>query len=345
MIRPHIASGPFTQAQASDTLLVPQRKVVDFLGNRLGEIALSHKRSSFQHHHIVVRDRSQGKAHEYKWIDNQQRGPFMLKPKKNWVHAAGIAWPLLVEAGRQRTTLTYTNVAEVIHTNPLSVRYALDHIQNYCLENRLAPLTAVVVGRGSGTPGTGFIGWDVDDLEAAWDAVAAQNWALVGNPFAGFGPNDDEETLATQLVADPRNAAEVYRQVRDRGIAQRIFRSALLKAYEDKCALCGLSFTAALEAAHFVPWGHCAPEERLDVRNGILLCASHHRLFDCDVFAFREDMTIDYYDPEASDGEYGEADRSFALALHGATPTLPLKESLRPGAAYLLRRIKLKDEE
>jgi hypothetical protein len=36
----------------------------------------------------------------------------MLRPKKNWIHAAGVAWPLLVDAGSQRKTLTYTAVAD-----------------------------------------------------------------------------------------------------------------------------------------------------------------------------------------------------------------------------------------
>ena len=261
---------------------------------------------------------------------------------KNWAHAAGVIWPMLVDAGSRHMTLTYEEVAPAIQTNPLSVRYALGYIQDYCLENRIAPLTAVVVGKTSGTPGTGFIGWDVEDLDTAWDAVAAQNWTLVGNPFAGFGPNDDDQSFADQLLADPNNSENVYRRVRDRGIAQRIFRRALLEAYGEKCALCGLSFVAALEAAHFVPWGDCAPGERLDVRNGILLCASHHRLFDCDVFSFQRDMTLSYYDPDALDGTYSEADRTFALALHGLKPTLPTIESLRPSEAFVLRRVAMK---
>lgn len=239
-------------------------------------------------------------------------------------------------------TLAYEDVAPAIQTNPLSVGKALGPIQTYCIENRLAPLTSVVVGKHSRTPGTGFVAWDVDDLDAAWHAVAAQNWSLVGNPFAGFGPDDDEESFANKLISNPDRSGEVYRTVRDRGVMQRIFRLALLEAYDCKCAMCGLSFPAALEGAHILPWGECEPERRLDVRNGILLCASHHRLYDDDVFVIEEDLTITYYDPDTEDGEYGDTDRSFALALHRTKPTLPMREALWPDSAFIRHRISLR---
>lgn len=265
-----------------------------------------------------------------------------MRITRNWTNAAGVIWPMLVEAGSRHATLTYEDVAPAIRTNPLSVGKALGPIQFYCIENRLAPLTAVVVGKHSHAPGTGFVAWDVDDLDAAWDAVAAQNWSLVGNPFAGFGPDDDEKSFAGKLVAQPDRSGDVYRTVRDRGVMQRIFRLALLEAYESKCAMCALSFSDALEGAHIVPWGDCDPEHRLDVRNGILLCASHHRLYDCDVFVIEEDLTITYYDPEAKDGEYGDTDRSFALALHRTKPTLPRRKPLRPNPDFIRRRISLR---
>src|SRR4051794_10437643 len=141
-----------------------------------------------------------------------------MKAEKNWTHDAGVIWPHLVEVGGRGQTLTYTGVAGLIGTNPLSVRYALGPIQTYCLENRLAPLTVVVVGKGTGMPGDGFVAWDSDDLDTARDLVQRQNWDLVGNPFAGFGLNDDEESLADELLADPAKRGEIYRQVKDRGM-------------------------------------------------------------------------------------------------------------------------------
>ena len=260
---------------------------------------------------------------------------------RNWFHAAGVIWPMLTEAGSSGRTLTYTQVAPAIATNPLSVRLALGPIQTYCMENRLAPLTAVVVGKNSSVPGDGFVAWDVDDLAAALAAVQAQNWTLVGNPFTGFGVADTEDTFAEELVADPGNAADVYRRVHDRGVAQRVFRKALLLAYDERCAFCGLAFPDALEAAHIVPWGSCEPAQRLDVRNGVLLCASHHRLFDRNIMWLQDEFIIAYYDPEGKDGRYRKVDRAFAVALHGSGIRMPKDPTLRPNAAHVRRRIAL----
>lgn len=260
---------------------------------------------------------------------------------RNWVHAAGVVWPMLTKAGAERRTLTYTDVAPVIATNPLSVGYALGPIQAYCIENRLAPLTAIVVGKNTGVPGEGFVAWDVDDLTAAADAIAAQNWDLVGNPFEGFGPNETADSFAEELVNDPARSAEVLRRVRDRGVAQQIFRRALLLAYGRRCAMCGLAFPDALEAAHIVPWGDCDQNRRLDVRNGVLLCASHHRLFDREALSLRPNFQIRYYDPDGTDGRYRKVDRVFSLAVHGEQLRMPKDARHRPDPANIRERMGL----
>jgi putative restriction endonuclease len=256
---------------------------------------------------------------------------------RNWTHEAGIVWPLLVAAGREGDTLIYESVAKAIATNPLSVAYALRPIQTYCLENRLAPLTVVVVGKGNGRPGEGFIAWNVDDLAAARDAVRTQNWDLVGNPFAGFGADEDESILATRILNDPGSAGDVYRRVRDRGMVQRIFRLALLKAY-GSCAMCGLSLPSALEAAHILPWRACSDHERMDVTNGLLLCASHHRLFDDGFIRLGDDFRIAYSDPGEERRPHTETDRAFVVRLHGRIPRLPVNTSHRPNPSFLERR-------
>lgn len=256
---------------------------------------------------------------------------------RNWTHAARIAWPILVDFGSRRETVTYEQLSVPLNTNPLSVGKALGVIQSYCLENRLAPLTAVVVGKISGLPGNGFIAWDVDDFDAARTAVAAQNWDLVGNPFAGFEAEETEDTLAQRIIDDQAEAGDIYRKVRDRGIAQRIFRRALLKAY-GSCAMCGLTFESALEAAHIVSWGNCTDDEKLAIRNGLLLCASHHKLFDCHEITIEPNLTINYYDPNEMDGPYSPTDCKFATELHGNMLHLPGDAALRPDPILIKRR-------
>ncbi|MFM5204250.1 hypothetical protein ACEUAW_08155 [Aeromonas veronii] len=86
---------------------------------------------------------------------------------KNWIHAAGILWPVLVVAAKNREKPIYKELAPLISTNPLSVGKALEHVQSFCMESKLPPLSAIVVSKTTGLPGGGFIAWDIDDIDTA----------------------------------------------------------------------------------------------------------------------------------------------------------------------------------
>jgi putative restriction endonuclease len=260
---------------------------------------------------------------------------------RNWQHAAGIIWPKLCAAARQGRTLAYRDLAPLIATNPLSVGRALGPIQSHCLENRLPPLTALVVNAGTGLPGNGFIAWDADDFSTALKLVFAFSWDAVPNPYAGFGPNDTTRTLARRLVLAPDEAGDVYAQVRVRGVAQNIFRAALLQAYDGRCAFCGMSFAQAQDAAHIKSWRQCVGHERLDPANGLLLCATHHRLFDAGLMTLDTDLCVVCADlemegtPGTENGGDSDADRTLTRALHGRRAYLPRKKALRPSRDFL----------
>lgn len=55
------------------------------------------------------------------------------------------------------------------------------------------------------------------------------------------------------------------------------FRNAVLEAYNNRCAMCGLQLEL-IEAAHLVPHRH--PEGQDIVSNGIALCSLHHKSLD-----------------------------------------------------------------
>ncbi|MBX9902800.1 MAG: HNH endonuclease [Burkholderiales bacterium] len=251
-------------------------------------------------------------------------------PTKNWEHAAGILWPLLTAAAARKRTPTYQELAPRIGTNPLSVGKALSPIQDYCLEERLPPLTSIVVGKYNQMPGTGFIAWDISDLDSAHRLVFSKDWRSVQNPFSDFGPDDSAISLADELVTNPSASADVYAKVKVRGVAQIIFRKALLKAYDQQCAVCGLTFEEALQACHIVPWQHASASQRLDPRNGILLCATHHRLFDAELMTISESFKVVYYDHKMTDGPYSAADKSNTVAWHGRSMYLPKSKALQP---------------
>ena len=102
-------------------------------------------------------------------------------------------------------------------------------------------------------------------------------------------------------------------------------------------SFCGTTFGAALQAAHIVPWSECAKAERLDPRNGLLLCSTHHALFDDGVLTIDEDLRIvhvDDYPPESCSA----ADTWFTQRIHGQPIALPEDDRLRPTANYIGRR-------
>jgi putative restriction endonuclease len=254
---------------------------------------------------------------------------------KNWYHAAAILWNELADLAEKHQTTTYGQVAPLIDTNPLSVRLALDPIQRYCLDHQLPPMTALVVSQDTGRPGDGFYAWDVDDMATANPVIFAYPWKTLPNPFGGFGPADTPESLAHRLLSAPDSSADVYAQVKVRGTVQDVFRAALREAYDGQCAFCGLSFSQALEAAHIIPWEAANHAQRLDPRNGLLLCSTHHKLFDASLITVSRSGKIVYFDVAEKEGPYSAADHAMTTGLHGKPALLPENKSLRPSIEAL----------
>ena len=75
------------------------------------------------------------------------------------------SWQVLNEFAASSRCVTYGQLANRIGIHHRPVRYVLDLIQNYCLEERLPPLTLLAVNQVSGLPGDGFVAWDVSNIE------------------------------------------------------------------------------------------------------------------------------------------------------------------------------------
>lgn len=257
---------------------------------------------------------------------------------KNWEHAAGILWPILIDAAKEERNPTYSELAPSINTNPLNVGKALGPILFHCMDYRLPPLTSIVIGKNTGIPGDGFIAWDVDDIDSAHNMVYQYDWSAIKNPFEGFGENDTTESLSTALIENPEKSEEIYNKVKVRGPAQGVFRAALLKSYDHKCAICGLSFVEALEAAHILPWSKASRGERISPCNGILLCANHHKLFDAGWIKISEDLKIIHVDEEYEDNCYGKADKAATVKLANKLLNLPEDKKLWPSSELIQKR-------
>ncbi|MBF0408969.1 MAG: HNH endonuclease [Candidatus Riflebacteria bacterium] len=85
---------------------------------------------------------------------------------------------------------------------------------------------------------------------------------------------------------------EVERMVKQR-VGQDTFREALLAYWGGTCALTGITVKEILRASHIKPWSDCQNDnERLDVYNGLLLCANLDALFDRGLISFNQNGLI-----------------------------------------------------
>ena len=72
-------------------------------------------------------------------------------------------------------------------------------------------------------------------------------------------------------------------------LGQSSFRVLVTDAYQRRCAITGESTLVALEAAHIVPYSDDGDH---DVRNGLLLRADFHRLFDVGLVGVTPDLKV-----------------------------------------------------
>lgn len=254
----------------------------------------------------------------------------------NQAERAYRAWPIITKRATEGRTITYGELGTLLGVHHRAIRYVLGLIQDYCLEEKLPPLTILIVNQ-SGKPGTGFIAYDVDKLEEGETLVRSYNWNAIQNPFAFASDGTTYEEIVTELAGNPGSSADIMRMVKTRGIAQSLFRDALLRAYQYRCAFTDISFQSVLEACHIVPWSICKPEERLDVRNGLLLNSVHHKLFDEGLVTVTKDFRIWYVDPDLEDGPYSKYDLLLSANLHGQAMKMPIARKMRPAQIYLER--------
>ncbi len=89
-----------------------------------------------------------------------------------------------------------------------------------------------------------------------------------------------------ELSPDLIMHTEVQAMVRRR-VGQQAFRAAMLDYWGGACAVTGIAQPEVLRACHAKPWAECSSDaERLDVFNGLLLCANLDALFDRFLISF-----------------------------------------------------------
>ena len=145
-----------------------------------------------------------------------------------------------------------------------------------------------------------------------------------GAAFASTGQMREEHEV--------REEREVYETTRRRRRAAD-FKATVLKAYAERCAVCAFSVrlegtVLAVEAAHIHWHSHAGPSV---VRNGIALCALHHRLFDRGAFALDDNLVIRISEQAEGRGHHDALGRFNGAAL----PVVPETMEERPAPEFL----------
>lgn len=87
---------------------------------------------------------------------------------------------------------------------------------------------------------------------------------------------------------------EIARRYEMRNVKQRIhqpkFRTQVLFAYEEKCAICRLNHPALLDAAHIVPDNH--EKGSATINNGLSLCKIHHAAYDREFIGISPNLDV-----------------------------------------------------
>jgi putative restriction endonuclease len=142
---------------------------------------------------------------------------------------------------------------------------------------------------------------------------------------------DDINSIGSELNDPVENFNEGRRKyvttITLRRLHQQKFRSRVIKAYRNRCAVCRLRHEELLDAAHIVP--DSDPRGEPIVPNGLALCKIHHAAFDRHILGINPDLCVEIRSDilEEVDGpmlKYG------LQQMDGSSIELPSNKDLRP---------------
>lgn len=144
-----------------------------------------------------------------------------------------------------------------------------------------------------------------------------------------------------QRLFDPEAWAapqrEYIRRLTNLRLHQPVFRSRVLRAYADSCAMCLLRHADLLDAAHILPDTH--PRGDPVVPNGLALCKIHHAAYDRNILGVRPDLRVEVQ-PRVLAEIDGPMLRHGLQEMAGVTLLVPRRHDARPDRARLEERYK-----
>jgi putative restriction endonuclease len=148
----------------------------------------------------------------------------------------------------------------------------------------------------------------------------------------------DSERYINPVVQDPAESdprkAYITREVKQR-LHQARFRTAVLTAYGEQCAMCRLRHVPLLEAAHILPDRdvRSLPE----VPNGLSLCRIHHGAYDVGILGVDADYKIHLRSDILNEID-GPMLRHGLQEIHGGTLAVPRATRHKPNREFLAER-------
>ncbi len=142
---------------------------------------------------------------------------------------------------------------------------------------------------------------------------------------AGARPQADAQRPSLVREDSPRYGAP---RVFEPRLGQGIFRVAVMDAYSRACAVTHEHSLPALEASHIQPYAKNGPH---DVRNGILLRADLHRLFDQGYVTITPEYRVEVSPRLKLDYQNGHS----YYPLHGSLLSVPTSQNEVPSADFL----------
>lgn len=218
--------------------------------------------------------------------------PFLFKLKRPYNHIAGGGF-----------FITYS-------TLPLSLAWEVFGHKNGCstlaeFRGLIEPLTAT--RRSDGPVGCSILanpfffsddawipdvpGWSSNIVRGrmydSTESAGAEIWRNVQNRIA-LEAMETAKIDEVSLLEEPVKKYGSPIKIKPR-LGQSSFRVLVTDAYQRRCAITGEATLMALEAAHIVPY---SGEGGHDVRNGLLLRADFHRLFDVGLVSVTPDLKV-----------------------------------------------------
>ncbi|MFE5477772.1 HNH endonuclease [Nocardia sp. NPDC056541] len=141
-------------------------------------------------------------------------------------------------------------------------------------------------------------------------------------------------------VSDPQHLTQTERRYVQRITNQRLhqpqFRSRVLMAYGNRCAVCRLGRPQLLEAAHIISDGK--EHGIADIPNGLSLCKIHHAAYDRNLMGISDDYRVHIGSVLAKADDEGPILEFGLQGMDDVHLTLPDKKAFYPAPERLAER-------